>query len=258
MKPLALASEDQKDDRWLGLQDCLRQSQNLAVAGQFAATIMHEINNPLEAISNLIFLVQRNSDNPGLVLQFSQQIEEQLTVLTRIARQTLSFYRPSAEKSLLAAATLAGAALRIHQKSIAAKQVRLNLRLPSDVTVEVHPGEMLQVISNLVANAVDALPVNGTLYVRGRRSTGGVSILVADNGHGIPASIAAQVYDPFFTTKKDKGTGLGLAISKAIVERHHGKIRSRSSTKSGRSGDCIPDIASTAFQSRQRHLVFSI
>ena len=78
MKQLALAREDQMDDRWLGLQDCLRQSQNLAVAGQFAATIMHEINNPLEAISNLIFLVERNSDSPGLVLEFSQQIEEHL------------------------------------------------------------------------------------------------------------------------------------------------------------------------------------
>jgi signal transduction histidine kinase len=146
--------------------------------------------------------------------------------LTRIARQTLSFYRTAAEKAPVAAASLAEAALRIHRKRIAAKGIRLNVRLPSEVTVDVHPGEMLQVISN----AVDALPVEGSLYVRGHRSCRGVHILVADAGAGIPESIADKIFDPFFTTKQDKGTGLGLAISKAIVEKHQGRIRTHSGT----------------------------
>ncbi len=222
--------------KWTAMCESLSRSQSLAVAGQFAATVMHEINNPLEAITNLNYLLLQGADNADLVSQYSKQIDEQLTILTRIARQTLSFYRPAAEKACVAAVTLAEAALRIHRKNIAAKRIRLQIRFSGDVAIEVHPGEMLQVMSNLISNAVDALPVEGVLYLRGRRCNGGVHILVADAGSGIPASIADKIFDPFFTTKEDKGTGLGLAISKAIVEKHQGRIRTKSSTRPGRSG----------------------
>ena len=164
---------EQDETKWIGLREALRQSQSLAVAGQFAATVMHEINNPLEAISNLNYLLQGDAHNPELVLRYSQQIDEQLAVLTRISRQTLSFYRPGEEKSPVAAAALAEAALRIHRKSIAEKRIHLDIRLANDVTMDVHPGEMLQVISNLISNAVDALPVEGSLYLRGRRRAAG-------------------------------------------------------------------------------------
>jgi signal transduction histidine kinase len=227
---------EETDPKWFGVRETLRKSESLAVAGQFAATIMHEINNPLEAISNLNYLLCEEAGNASAVRQYSKQIDEQLTVLTRIARQTLSFYRTPAEKSPVAAASLAEAALRIHRKSIAAKRIRLNVRLSSEVTVDVHPGEMLQVISNLISNAVDALPIEGALYVRGSRSCRRVYILIADAGPGIPKSIIDRIFDPFFTTKLDKGTGLGLAISKAIVEKHQGNIRTWSSTRPGRSG----------------------
>ena len=87
------------DTKWIGIRDALRQSQTLAVAGQFAATVMHEINNPLEAISNLNYLLQDDADNAAMVRQYGRQIDEQLAILIRIAGQTLSFYRPAAEKS---------------------------------------------------------------------------------------------------------------------------------------------------------------
>jgi len=132
------------ETKWIGLRETLRQSQSLSVAGQFAATVMHEINNPLEAISNLNYLLQGDAHNPELVLRYSQQIDEQLAVLTRIARQSLSFYRPAAEKSPVTAAALAEAALRIHRKSIAAKRIHIDIRLANDVTMDVHPGEMFQ------------------------------------------------------------------------------------------------------------------
>ncbi|MGO9438055.1 MAG: sensor histidine kinase [Terracidiphilus sp.] len=209
---------EDNDPKWFGIRETLRQSQSLAVAGQFAAAIMHEINNPLEAISNLNYLLQSDAGHPELVMRYSQQIDEQLAVLIRIARQTLSFYRPAAEKSPVAAASLAEAALRIHRKNIVAKRIHLDVRLASDVTMDVQPGEMLQVISNLISNAVDALPVEGALYLRGHRSARGVYILVADAGPGIPESIAGRIFDPFFTTKMDKGTGLGLAISKPSLK----------------------------------------
>ena len=116
------------DTKWIGIRDALRQSQTLAVAGQFAATVMHEINNPLEAISNLNYLLQDDADNAAMVRQYGRQIDEQLAILIRIAGQTLSFYRPAAEKSPVAASALAEAALRIHWKNIAAKRIRLEVQ----------------------------------------------------------------------------------------------------------------------------------
>lgn len=227
---------DDDDVTWAGIRESLRQSQSQAAAGQFAATIMHEINNPLEAISNLNYLLHADAGDVEAVQRYSKQIDEQLAVLIHIARQTLGFYRPVSEKTQVLAMSLAEAALRIHRKSIEAKHIRLNVNLARDMVMEVHPGEMLQVLSNLIGNALDALPPEGNLYLRGRRSRREIHLLVADGGHGISESIAGKIFDPFVTTKGGKGTGLGLTISKAIVEKHQGKIRTRSSTRPGRSG----------------------
>lgn len=223
-------------DRVQELEEALRDSQALALAGQFAAATMHEINAPLAAIANLNYLLQTNSDDGEQVRNYSSLLDEQLSVLTTISRQTLSFYhsRETVEPILLA--PLAEAALRIHRHKIAAKEIRLLKKLPGGVTVESHAGAMLQVFSNLIGNAVEALPVKGTLQIRVRRTDGEAHILFADNGHGIPAPIRCRIFEPFFSTKKEGGTGLGLAITKAIVERHRGRIISRTSTRIGRSG----------------------
>jgi signal transduction histidine kinase len=197
---------------------------------------MHEINGPLEAVTNLNYLIQQDVDNAGLVRQYSQLIEEQLLNLTKLSRQTLSFYRSEETREVVAISTLAEAALRVHQRKIFAKQIKIRKSLPSDATAEVNAGDMLQVISNLVANAIDALPEEGVLQVRVKRCTREVRIIVADNGPGIPDPIRARIFDPFFTTKRERGTGLGLAISKTIVEKHQGRIRTRTSTRPPRSG----------------------
>jgi signal transduction histidine kinase len=225
-----------ENDSWLRLEVALRENQRLAVAGQFAAAIMHEINNPLEAISNLNFLLQRNADIADSVQDYSRLIDEQLALVVQIARQTLSFYRSTETPQEISIASLADAALRVHQNKIARKQIRLLKNLSDDATVKAHPGEMLQVMSNLISNAVDALPENGTLCLRVKKSEREVHVTIADDGHGIPKDIFAKIFDPFFTTKKERGTGLGLAITKAIVEKHRGRIRSRSSIRKGKSG----------------------
>jgi signal transduction histidine kinase len=137
---------------------------------------------------------------------------------------------------VVAISTLAEAALRVHQKKIFSKQIQIRRSLPSDVIAQVNAGDMLQVISNLVANAIDALPEEGILQVRVKHCTQEVRIIIADNGPGIPDLIRAKIFDPFFTTKRERGTGLGLAISKTIVEKHQGRIRARSSTRIPRSG----------------------
>lgn len=223
-------------ERILELEEALRENQAFSLAGQFAASTMHEINGPLAAISNLNYLIQTNSDVGEQVRNYSSLIDEQLLVLSTISRQTLGFYhsRETVERILLA--PVAEAALRIHRHKIAAKEILLLNMLPGDVTVESHAGALLQVFSNLIGNAVEALPVKGTLQIRARCTDAEVHILFADNGHGIPAQVRSRIYEPFFSTKREHGTGLGLAITKAIVERNRGRIVSRTSTKIGRSG----------------------
>ena len=222
-------------DRVQQLEEALRESQSFALAGQFAAATMHEVNGPLEAISNLNYLVIVNSDDGERVRNYSGLIEEQLCLLTAISRQTLSFYHSRETLEPVRIAPLAEAALRIHYKKIAAKEIRLLKELPGGVIVEGNPGAMLQVFSNLISNAVEALAPKGILQIRARCTDGEAHILFADNGHGIPSGIRLRVFEPFFSTKKGSGTGLGLAITKAIVERHGGRIRSWTSTQVGRS-----------------------
>jgi signal transduction histidine kinase len=228
-----------KDDRrnlHEEVQGILRRNQEMVVAGQFAAMVMHEINGPLEAVHNLNYLIQQEADNPSRVRNFSQMIEEQLITLTKLSRQTLSFYRSPDTRESIALSTLAEAALRVHQRNISTKRIILRKELKPDVTAEVHAGDMLQVFSNLIGNAVDALHENGTLRVRVERCTDEAHVTVADNGPGIPALILPRIFEPFFTTKKEHGTGLGLSISKSIIEKHHGRIRSRSTTRPSRNG----------------------
>jgi len=217
-------------------QDILRRHQELVVAGQFAAMVMHEINGPLEAVHNLNYLIQQEADNPAQVRVFSGMLEEQLVTLTKLSRQTLSFYRSPETRESIPIATLAEAALRVHQRKISAKHIDLRKRLTDDVSADVHAGDMLQVFSNVISNAIDALPDNGILAIRVRRAADEAHVTVADNGPGIPDPVYSRIFDPFFTTKKELGTGLGLSISKSIVEKHHGRIRSRTTTRPSRNG----------------------
>ncbi len=238
-----LATDDEPSRRQ-EIQDILRHNQELVVAGQFAAMVMHEINGPLEAVHNLNYLIQQEADNVSQVRLYSGMLEEQLATLTKLSRQTLSLYRSPETRESVAIASLAEAALRVHQRKISTKRIILRKQLRADVTAEIHAGDLLQVFSNLIANAVDALPEKGILCVRVNQCAEEARVTVADNGPGIPAPILPRIFEPFFTTKKENGTGLGLSISKSIIEKHHGRIRSRSTTRPSRNGTtfriCIP------------------
>jgi signal transduction histidine kinase len=223
-------------DKVQQLEEALQESQSQALAGQFAASTMHEVNGPLEAITNLNYLVQTNSDDGQKVRDYSGLIYEQLSALFTISHQTLSFYHSKETVEPVLIAHLAEAALRIHRNKIAAKQIRLLKKLPGDVSVECHAGAMLQLFSNLIGNAVEALPAKGTLQIRARCTNGEAHILFADDGGGIPAAILGRIFEPFFSTKGERGTGLGLAITKAIIDRYCGRIRCRTSTRTGRCG----------------------
>ncbi len=214
----------------------LRTSEGRATAGRLALEAMHDIRNPLEALSNLTYLILENPEDAEKVRTYAGQAREQIGNAIEIANSTLSFAQASNRPKPTNLVLLAEAALRIHQRTIREKQVRLLKDLPEDVTARVYTGEMLQVISNLLTNALDALPKEGVLCLRLRKRHGEAHFVIADNGHGIPEKHVNEIFQPFFTTKEDRGTGLGLALSKKIVEHHRGTIRVRSSVRPGKSG----------------------
>ena len=216
--------------------EALSRAEARATVGQLALEVMHEIRNPLQAMWYLTGLAREGADDPEKVREYMRLAGEQMVTLGQIADQTLGFARCSHSPTSIDLASLAEAALRIHQQAIEAKKVHLVKDLPDDLIAEVHTGEMLQVISNLIVNALDAMPDDGTLCLRLKKCGAEVRLLIADNGHGIPAEHVDAIFQPFFTTKEERGTGLGLAISKKIIERHNGKICMRSSVRPGRSG----------------------
>jgi signal transduction histidine kinase len=217
-------------------QEALQRSERLALAGRFSGAIMHEINNPLEAITNLVYLAKLEAHDPERVKGFAKQAEEQLELVRAIARQTLEFYREQRTPHDVDLVELLEAALRIHTKSLLEKQVDIRRSLPEKLVIQGNSGELLEVLSNLIVNALEALSRRGTLCLRARMGQEEAHITVADNGCGIPEEIRGNLFTPFRTGKGESGTGLGLWLSKSLIEKHRGRIRWRSSVGPGRSG----------------------
>ncbi|MDQ2840093.1 MAG: HAMP domain-containing histidine kinase [Acidobacteriota bacterium] len=217
--------------------EALRKSEERAAAGQLALELMHEIRNPLEAFGNLLFLAYGDANNPEKVRTYIRMAEEQSATLNQIVERTLGFARSSPHPKPSDLVAVAHAAVRIHQRAIDEKKIHLVKDFPQvEFIAEVHATEILQVLSNVLVNAIDALPSEGVICLRLRKRQNGIHIVIADNGHGIPAEHRKKIFKSFFTTKKDRGTGLGLSLSKKIVERHRGKICMRSSVRPGKSG----------------------
>jgi C4-dicarboxylate-specific signal transduction histidine kinase len=217
-------------------QEALQRSEQLALAGRYSGAIMHEINSPLEAITNLVYLAKLEAHNPERVKYLAQLAEEQLALVRTIARQTLEFYREQRTPNDVDLVELLEVALRIHTKYLLKKQVDIQRRLPEKLVVQGNSGELLEILSNLIVNALEALSNRGTLYLRARSSKEETHITVADNGCGIPEEVRRNLFIPFRTGKGETGTGLGLWLSKSLVEKNHGRIRWRTSVRPGRSG----------------------
>jgi signal transduction histidine kinase len=243
-------------DRLASTVETLRLVEERAVAGRLALEVMHEIKNPLEALGHLTFLAAQDADHPEKVRRYMSLAEEQMATLTHIASETLGIARVSSVPRPIDLVALTEAALRIHQRTIESKRVHLVKDLPGSVVVPVYTGEMLQVLSNVIVNALDALPPGGTLAVRLRKRQGEVQFVIADNGHGIPAEDRAEIFEPFFTTKEERGNGLGLSLAKKIVERHRGKIFVRSSIQPGKSGTIFKISVPSTEESRDPNLRF--
>ena len=206
------------------------------LAGQLALEVMHEIRNPLETVGNLIHLGRLDAEDPVLVRRYMDLAEEQVSTLSRIANQTLGFARLSAIPSEINLVDVAEAALRIHQRTIDAKKIHLVKKFPADLLAKAHGGQMLQVLSNLIVNSLEAIPEEGTLSLHLSRRQDRFHLVVADNGHGIVSENVKRVFEDYFSTKGPSGSGLGLALSRRIVEAHGGRIQFRTSVRHGRQG----------------------
>jgi signal transduction histidine kinase len=228
--PASPPRDPRGDERTLRLETALRRSEKLAMAGRLAASVMHEINNPSQAIADLVYLIAKEADHPERVRAHAAQIEEQLVRIQYIARQTLSFFRDTQQGQTKDLVPLVEMAIRYHAGVIGEKHIKLRKEMPDTMIGSVFPGDFVQLVSNLVRNAAEALPVGGTLCVRLRAVRGMGRLTVADNGRGIPSAIQARLFEAFQSDKAEAGNGLGLWISKTIVEKHGGQIRWRSST----------------------------
>jgi signal transduction histidine kinase len=211
------------------------KAEERATAALLALELMHEIRNPLDALDNLLYLSFQKAGEPETVRSYLR-LARSKQPLSQISANVLDFARCSLLPKSTCLAAVAGAALRIHQKTIEAKKIHIVKNLPESLNAQVHSGEILQLLSNLIANALDALPLEGTLWLRLRKRRDQVHLVVADNGHGIPSELVAQVLQPFFTTKEDRGTGIGLSLSRKVVDHHHGEVRLRSRVRPGKSG----------------------
>jgi PAS domain S-box-containing protein len=227
-------------DRHLAAE-ALIKTEKLAAVGRLASSIAHEINNPLESVTNLLYLA-RHASNGGSNAEYIDAAERELKRVSVIANQTLRFHKQSTFPSVIDAREIMDSVLSMFQGKIFNSRIAVEQRQRSRSRIVCFEGEIRQVVSNLIGNAIDALPAGGRLLVRSHDGSAPISrepgcfITVADNGSGMSKQTIEKAFEPFFTTKGIVGTGLGLWISHEIVGRHGGAIRVRSRQQHGRNG----------------------
>jgi two-component system CheB/CheR fusion protein len=221
-------------------EEALRRNEKLATAGRLAAAVAHEINNPLESVTNLLYLVR---ECPDRAAEFLDLADKEVQRIAEVAQQMLGFvHEPSVPASLNVAENI-DQVLQLYLDRLSRKKIRVEKHYEGDPQINGFAGELRQLFSNLILNAVDAMGTGGRLVIHvarahawGNGQRPGVRVTVADNGSGIAQCHMPRIFEPFYTTKADLGTGLGLWISQAIVQKHGGSIRVRSRSTPGASG----------------------
>ncbi|HUY80154.1 MAG TPA: HAMP domain-containing sensor histidine kinase [Acidobacteriaceae bacterium] len=222
--------------------DVLRENQKLITLGRLTASIAHEINNPLESITNLLYLIEQ--DKSGNVAEYLQIAQRELARVVQITRQTLTFTRENSVPVRVELADLIEEVLGLYVRRISDKQLRIVREYETREQVRMLPGEMRQVLSNLISNALEASAPHGRIVMRIHESSywtqqgreRGLRFSIGDNGAGISPEVRNHLGQPFFTTKGQSGTGLGLWVTQAILNRYGSSLQVRSSIESARHG----------------------
>ena len=220
-------------------EQTLLRSEKLAAVGRLASSIAHEINNPLEAVTNLVYLAQQSAQDEK-TSSYLNVIEIELRRASAIANQTLRFHKQSSAATSITSATIINDTLSLYQGRLTNSSIVVETRNLAPQPVQCFEGEIRQAMANLIGNAIDAMhPKGGRLLLRSRKATDwatgrkGLLITVADTGSGIPKAAFNRLFEPFFTTKGHGGNGLGLWITKGIVARHEGRLSLRSKVGKG-------------------------
>ncbi len=236
-------------------QDALLANEKLAVAGRLAATIAHEIHNPLDSVSNLLYLM-RNGASKEESVQFMDMAQQELARVTQISRAMLGLYRESKAPVQVDLKEMLQEILLLMERRFSDERVTIHADLPSEVSVDAFPAELRQVFSNLITNAAEAAgpggevrvsitPQAGGITEEGIKQEAGAIVTIADNGIGIPAEVRPHVFQPFFTTKGERGTGLGLWVSRGIITKHGGSIELASDTDDSTHGTVVSVFLAT-------------
>lgn len=232
------ASRNPFEDEGQKLKACeenLKRYHQLALAGRLVGATMHEVNNRLAALTNLVFLARATANSRDKNVEYLDEADQQLRSLGEITSRSLAFIRLESEAKEIDLVELANSALRLHEHQIAKKRISLQTRSSDSATAFAKRGEIYQVLTNLLLNAIEALPHSGTLHVRVVSRDENASITVADTGPGIPDAMRKTLFDSFKSGRVD-GNGLGLWIVNEIVRGHNGTIRYRSSNSPRKSG----------------------
>jgi signal transduction histidine kinase len=239
-------------------QSALLRTEKLAITGRLAASIAHEINNPLAAVTNLLYLMQGDL-TPEQQKEFVKQAQEEVARVAEITKQTLRFYREPSERIDTDLAPVLDSVLRLYGSRLSSAGISVQRELTCDTAVRSTQGELRQVLANLIGNAVDAMRFGGRLRIRVSENRhldadrSYVRVTIGDTGTGIPANVLPAIFEPFVTTKSETGTGLGLWVIGEILKKSAWTIRVRSSQKAAHCGTVfsilIPKVPSPALVS---------
>ncbi|MGB8885715.1 MAG: CHASE3 domain-containing protein [Candidatus Korobacteraceae bacterium] len=224
-------------------EQTLRASERLALAGRLSATIAHEIRNPLDTVTNVVYLLQHEQACSPASTQYLKMASDELARIAQITSQLLTFHREARNPVEVSLTEVLESVLVLFAPQIKQNHIAVETRFETQCCVRGFPGELRQVFSNLIGNALDAMGREGKLIVRTRDSSlaseparKGVRVTLLDNGSGIPVGVRRNLFAPFYTTKGEKGTGLGLWVSRGIIEKHEGTIHVSSRIREGNSG----------------------
>ncbi len=237
-----------ENERTIRMQEeRLRKVEKLAAAGQLAASLAHEINNPLEAVTNALYILQNFAGLPSEALGLVDTATNELARVSRIVKQSLSYYRIDRSPREVNLTETLQDSLRIFQDKFRKAEVHVSTRIRPQTNIFGFVDEIRQAIDNLLLNAVEATPKGGRLVVSLRSSrdwkhasrSGMARLTIADTGSGISRDQLPRLFEPFFTTKAERGNGLGLWVVQGIVSKHEGSIRVRSSTTGCNQGTVV-------------------
>jgi two-component system, NtrC family, sensor kinase len=217
----------------------LLNCQKSIAVGRLLGTVAHEINNPLEAVTNLLYLAQRTLHEPEKLAESLDLAEKELQRVGEITKQMLTFHRDARDMQVVLVTEVIEGVLALYEARIRQRQIDVVRQYRNVGSLAIYPGELRQIFSNLIANAIDALPPGGHLVLRvqeRRIPHPRLCVTVADTGSGMSQEEAARIGELFFTTKGESGTGLGMWVTRQLIEKHDGSLRCYSSKTLGRSG----------------------